>query len=80
MKLKLIAATTPVIAASGVAIGLLAAPPAVASVDPCSSAVSTSRCLGPQGIDGFQVPSSSPGAGFGNGPYGPWGGIPPLSR
>jgi hypothetical protein len=79
MRLKLFAAT-PVLAAAGVAMGLLVAPPAAANVDPCRTPVSTSRCLGPVGIDNFQVPSSNPGAGFGNGPYGPWGGIPPLGR
>ena len=70
----------PMIAAGGVAAGLLLAPTASANIDPCSNAVSSSRCLGPTGIDGFQVPGSSAGAGFGNGPYGPWGGMPPVLR
>ena len=75
MSLKLIG--IPFIAAAGVAVGLAVTPVADASVDPCRSAVSTSRCLGPQGIDGFQVPNSG-GGGAQNGPYGSWGGIPPI--
>lgn len=76
MRIKL-RTLTPVLAAAAVAAGLATAPTALA-VDPCTSAVSSSRCLGPQGIDGFAVPDSSPGSGFQTGPYGPWGAIPPL--
>jgi hypothetical protein len=68
-------ALTPVLVAAGVAWALLTAPAAVAN-DPCTTSVSTSRCLGPQGIAGFQVPSSN--AGVQNGPYGPSGSVPPL--
>lgn len=68
---------TPMIAAAGFATALFVAPAAMASVDPCTSAVSSSRCLGPSGIDGFDVPSSSGGIA-GNGPYGVWGSIPPI--
>jgi hypothetical protein len=75
MSLKFIA--IPFVAAAGVAMGLAAAPAAVAQ-DPCNVAVSTSRCLGPQGVDGFIVPS--PNAGAQNGPYGPWGSVPPIGR
>jgi hypothetical protein len=80
MKLKMM--TIPMIAAGGLATGLLLAPAASANIDPCASAVSSSRCLGPSGVDGFVVPGSTPGAGFGfgNGPYGPWGGPPALGR
>ena len=78
MKFKI--TTIPMIAAGGLAAGLLLAPVASASIDPCASAVSSSRCLGPSGVDGFAVPGSSPGFGFGNGPYGPWGGPPALGR
>ncbi|STZ81684.1 Uncharacterised protein [Mycolicibacterium aichiense] len=66
------------IAAAGLTAGLMAGPVANASVDPCSEAVSSSRCLGPAGVAGFAVPDSSAGAGHQNGPYGPWGSMPPL--
>ncbi|WP_445165499.1 hypothetical protein ACTXG7_16415 [Mycolicibacterium sp. Dal123E01] len=66
------------IAAAGLAAGLAMGPAANADVDPCSEAVSSSRCLGPAGVSGFAVPNSSAGAGHQNGPYGPWGSIPPL--
>ncbi|BBY27827.1 hypothetical protein [Mycolicibacterium sediminis] len=75
MKLKMIA-IAPAVAAAGIAIGLAGAPTA-AAIDPCSSAVSTSRCLGPQGTDGGSAPVARPGTAQ-NGPYGPWGNMPPL--
>ena len=75
MKLKMIA-VTPVLAAAGIALGLAGAPTAVAA-DPCNMAVSTSRCLGPQGIDNG-APTVNPGGGVQNGPYGPWGNLPPI--
>lgn len=75
MKIKLL--TIPFVAGAGIAMGLMVAPTA-AAVDPCTSAVSTSRCLGPQGVDGFVVPA--PNAGAQNGPYGAWGSIPPIGR
>ncbi len=68
--------TMPALAATGIAIALMSAPAAAAQIDPCDNAVSTSRCLGPQGIAGFEVPNA--GGGGQNGPYGPWGRIPPL--
>ena len=74
MSFKLIA--VPFLAAAGIASAALAAPSALAANDPCSVAVSTSRCLGPQGIDGFTVPQ--PKTGVMNGPYGSWGSVPPL--
>lgn len=76
MSFKLIA--VPVLAAAGTAAAILAAPSALAAAsnDPCSVAVSPSRCLGPQGIDGFNVPQ--PKTGIVNGPYGSWGSVPPL--
>lgn len=69
----------PFAAAAGIALGLISAPAALAAAgnDPCSVAVSTSRCLGPQGIGGFSVPQSGAGGAM-NGPYGAWGSIPPL--
>jgi hypothetical protein len=68
----------PVLAAAAIALGLSGAPTALAAGnDPCTVAVSTSRCLGPQGIGGFSVPQSGTG-GVMNGPYGAWGAIPPL--
>lgn len=76
MKLTTIA-IAPVLGAAAVAIGLAGAPAALAA-DPCTSAVSTSRCLGPQGIDGGTAPTVTPGSGFQNGPYGVWGNVPPL--
>lgn len=68
----------PFITAAGIAAASLTAPTAAAAAinDPCSVAVSTSRCLGPQGIDGFDVPQ--PRTGVMNGPYGSWGSVPPL--
>ncbi|OFJ51783.1 hypothetical protein [Mycolicibacterium grossiae] len=75
MKIK--ALGIPFVAAAGMAFALVAAP-AAAAVDPCRTAVSSSRCLGPQGVDGFMVPS--PNAGAQNGPYGPWGSVPPIGR
>jgi hypothetical protein len=75
MRIKFLA--IPFVAGAGVAMGLMVAPTAVA-IDPCTSAVSTSRCLGPQGVDGFVVPA--PNAGAQNGPYGKWGSIPPIGR
>ena len=72
MTIRLI--TVP-LAAAGLALGLFAGP-AHADLDPCRSAVSSSRCLGPQGVAGFDP--SGPNAGRQNGPYGPWGSIPPL--
>ena len=76
MSFRLIA--VPFLAAAGTAAAILAAPSALAAAgnDPCSVAVSTSRCLGPQGIDGFNVPQ--PKTGIVNGPYGSWGTVPPL--
>ena len=68
---------TPVLAAAGIALGLGAAPAAFAD-DPCDVAVSTSRCLGPQGVEGGTAPNVDPGSGVQNGPYGPWGTLPPL--
>ena len=76
MSFKLIA--LPMIAGAGIAIGALSTAPAASADDPCTTAVSTSRCLGPQGIDDFAVPA--PNAGAQNGPYGPWGSIPPIGR
>ena len=76
MSFKLIA--LPLIAGAGIAIGGLATAPAASAIDPCTSAVSSSRCLGPQGVDGFVVPA--PNAGAQNGPYGPWGSVPPIGR
>jgi hypothetical protein len=70
-------AVAPVLAAAGIAIGLAGAPAALAE-DPCDVAVSTSRCLGPQGIEGGTAPDVTPGSGAQNGPYGPWGTVPPL--
>ena len=66
------------IAAAGLTAGLATGPVASADVDACREAVSSSRCLGPAGIGGFAVPNSSAGAGHQNGPYGPWGSVPPL--
>ena len=68
---------TPVLAAAGIALGLAGAPAAQAN-DPCDVAVSTSRCLGPQGVEGGTAPNVNPGAGVQNGPYGPWGNLPPI--
>ncbi|AQT78379.1 hypothetical protein B1R94_02700 [Mycolicibacterium litorale] len=65
----------PFLAAAGLTVGLVAAPVA-AAVDPCRSAVSSSRCLGPAGIDGFNP--ATPNPGIRNGPYGPWGSVPPI--
>ncbi|AQT78380.1 hypothetical protein B1R94_02705 [Mycolicibacterium litorale] len=75
MSLKMLA--VPFLAAAGITVGLTAAPIA-AAVEPCSNAVSSSRCLGPAGVDGFSPPS--PNAGAQNGPYGPWGAVPPIGR
>jgi hypothetical protein len=66
------------IAGAGLTAGLAIGPVANADVDPCREAVSSSRCLGPAGIGGFSVPNSSTGAGHRNGPYGPWGSVPPI--
>jgi hypothetical protein len=66
------------IAGAGLTAGLAIAPVANADVDPCREAVSSSRCLGPAGIGGFSVPNSTTGAGHQNGPYGPWGSVPPI--
>lgn len=76
MSFKLIA--LPMIAGAGIAIGGLATAPAASASDSCTTAVSTSRCLGPQGVDGFVVPA--PDAGVQNGPYGTWGFVPPIGR
>ncbi|BBY27828.1 hypothetical protein [Mycolicibacterium sediminis] len=76
MSLKMIA-VTPLLAAAGIAVGLAGAPAALAQ-DPCDAAVSTSRCLGPEGVDGGTAPSAAPAPGAQNGPYGPWGNVPPL--
>ncbi|MBB3603722.1 hypothetical protein FHT40_003383 [Mycolicibacterium sp. BK556] len=70
--------TTIGIAGVIAAAGLAVAPVASADVDPCSAAVSSSRCLGPAGVTGFAVPNSNAGGGHQNGPYGPWGSVPPL--
>jgi hypothetical protein len=80
MTAKIFAITVaPLLGAAGVAATLAMAAPAAAQIDPCSSAVSTSRCLGPQGVDGGTAPKPlSPGIGSQNGPYGPWGSLPPL--
>jgi hypothetical protein len=66
------------IAGAGLSAGLAIAPVAGADVDACREAVSSSRCLGPAGVGGFSVPSSNAGGGHQNGPYGPWGSVPPL--
>lgn len=70
---------TPMVAAAGFAAALFMAPAAMAVDDPCASAVSSSRCLGPSGVDGFEVPKSTGGSGgAANGPYGAWGSVPPI--
>lgn len=69
---------TSMVAAGGLAVGILSAPVANAVVDdPCATAVSSSRCLGPTGVKGFSVPKVRSGAPL-VGPYGPWGWMPPL--
>lgn len=66
------------ITAGGVAFGVMSASTAAAEVkDPCRAAVSSSRCLGPTGVDGFSVPQAGVG-GPRVGPYGSWGWTPPL--
>lgn len=67
-----------IVGAAGVAGAVALAPAASAQNDPCTVAVSTSRCLGPQGIERPSNPIVSPGIGAQNGPYGPWGSLPPL--
>lgn len=69
---RLIAA--PLLLAAGIGLGVAAAPVAAAQ-DPCAVGVSSSRCLGPQ--DASQTRTST-GFGSQNGPYGPWGSVPPL--
>ena len=59
------------------AAGLAGAPAALAD-DQCTSAVSRSRCLGPEGVDGGTPPEVIPGTGARNGPNGSWGNTPPL--
>jgi hypothetical protein len=70
----------PFVAAAGMTIGLFVAPAAAAAAanDPCKAPVSSSRCHGPSGISGFEPPR--PNAGAQNGPYGPWGNVPPIGR
>ncbi|MCV7421117.1 hypothetical protein H7K45_11250 [Mycobacterium yunnanensis] len=70
-------AVAPILAAAGIALGVAGAPVALAN-DPCDVAVSTSRCLGPEGVEGGTTPNVDPGPGAQNGPYGPWGNLPPL--
>lgn len=78
---SVVAALTGAGAAVGIAIGMIAAPSAFAAPGQnCSNGGGSVVCQTPGNAEVYSVPpSTNPGMGIGaNGPYGPWGNVPPL--
>lgn len=61
----------PLLLGAGLAAGVLGAPAAAAQQDPCDTAVSSSRCLGPAGIQDAPDVRPSPPLSGGHGLRGP---------
>ncbi|WP_139334973.1 hypothetical protein [Mycobacterium sp. GA-1841] len=78
---SLAAVLTGAVAAIGTAAGIIAAPSAFAApAADCSHGGGSVVCQTPGNAEVYSVPpSTTPGMGIGsNGPYGPWGNVPPL--
>lgn len=73
--------TVAVVASAAAALGILLAPNAQAAPGAnCRNDGGSVLCQSPGNAQVYsEPPSTSPGMGIGaNGPYGPWGNVPPL--